>query len=108
MRFILVVFLLLTVPQVHAQEPSSSSAVVLSELNLTASNSASPSATNTASPSAVSESDQISSVSAQDQEPVLLDESSTQTALIYTGIMILILVAFIAGKKSSQLDKNES
>jgi len=106
MRLLLIVILLLTVPQIHAQETSTSSADAFIEEELNASDSASPSATSVASPSAIKDIDQISTQSAEDQEVVLLDEPTTKTALIYTGIMSLVLIAFIAGKKSSELDRS--
>lgn len=107
MRFLLIVILLLTVPQTHAQETSSSSADVFMEVQLNASVSASPSAISTASTSSQIVSEQISTKSAESQETPLIDEPTTKTALIYTSIMTLVLVAFIAGKKSSELDKSE-
>ena len=107
MRLLMVVILLLTVPQTHAQETSTSSADAFIEEELSASDSASPSAMSIASPSAIKDIDEISTQSGENQETVLLDEPTRKTALIYTGIMGLILIAFVAGKKSSELDKSE-
>ena len=107
MRFLLIVILLLTVSQTHAQETSTSSANALMGEELRASDSASPSASSTASPSATENIDQISTKSAQNQEIPLIDKPTTETALIYTGIMSLVLIAFVAGKKSSELDRSE-
>ena len=107
MRFLLIVILLLTVPQTYAQETSTSSANAFVENNLSASASASPSATNISSPSATKNSHQISTQSAENQKTSLIDKPTTETALIYTGIMSLVLIAFIAGKKSSELDRSE-
>ena len=107
MRFLIIVILLLTVQNAHAQETSTSSANALLNESLSASDSASPSARDISSPSAEIVSDQISTTSSQNQETPLLDEPTTKTALIYTGIMSLVLIAFIAGKKSSELDRSE-
>ena len=107
MRFLLIVILLLTVPQTYAQETSTSSANAFMGEELNASDSASPSASSTASPSATENIDQISTKSAQNQETPLIDKPTTETALIYTGIMSLVLIAFVAGKKSSELDRSE-
>ncbi len=60
MRFILIVILLLTVSQAHAQETSSPSANTLIKEELNASDSASPSTTSNASPSADKDNQQIS------------------------------------------------
>lgn len=107
MRFLLIVILLLTVPQTHAQETSTSSADAFIENDLNASVSASPSAINVSSPSAIKNSDQISTQSAGSNKASLIDKPTTETALIYTGIMSLVLIAFVAGKKSSELDRSE-
>ena len=107
MRFTLIVILLLTVTQAHAQETSTSSANAFIEEELSASDSASPSAINISSPSAIKNIDQISTQSSENQETPLIDKPTTETALIYTGIMSLVLIAFIAGKKSSELDRSE-
>ena len=106
MRYIFLAILLLTASPLHAQETSTSSAETINTLDLVATDSASKSATNNDS----SGSAKTSSNNQEDStsnETSLIDKQTTQTALMYSGIMGLILIAFIAGKKSSELDRNE-
>ncbi|MFC1653725.1 hypothetical protein ACFL1M_02660 [Patescibacteria group bacterium] len=109
MKILLILILLISAPTIRAQQATESSVIEEhSEATPSALNEATPSAevidsTRSGEP-ATNEDSQSEEVA---EEENLIDNETIRSSALFVGIATLVLVAFLAGKKSSEYDQIE-